>query len=463
MAKKLSEINNAVIALTSDSTIHGLPRVFKSKLTIVKLIWLACFVCSGCICAYASLKTIQSYFDYQVITNIQTFKEKPAMFPAITLCNLNQFNRNKSIDQINFYSFKNLKNFEKNYFLINDYFNYNDTVKQSIGYDLNETLIKCTINSNNCDSSEFEWIFLPFSNGGNCFRFNSGKNSKGQSIDLKRITQSGSSNGFRLELFLGNPNTIAPFIENSGYHVNVNNQTAHIKISEGYDIAAGMETNIILNRYYNSLKPYPYSECRDGEFDSDLYRALTKLNKTYSQSDCHDLCYQKFLIQECQCHSNSLDNLGSTVYCASESQQVCSLRVWTQFLASNVNEKCSQYCPLECDSMGYQLTITTSLYPTKRYAESELMTNPTIKSKFLNETLTYDLIKQSVLSLNIYYDQLEYTASSQDAKTELYDLVSNLGGLFGLFLGVSFLSIIEIFEILIEIISILISKAKTSP
>jgi hypothetical protein len=37
-------------------------------------------------------------------------------------------------------------------------------------------------------------------------------------------------------------------------------------------------------------------------------------------------------------------------------------------------------------------------------------------------------------------------------------LISNIGGILGLFLGISFLSFVEIFEIFYEILIILISK-----
>jgi len=38
----------------------------------------------------------------------------------------------------------------------------------------------------------------------------------------------------------------------------------------------------------------------------------------------------------------------------------------------------------------------------------------------------------------------------KDAKIEIVDLVSGIGGLLGLFLGMSFLSLAEIIEIIIE-------------
>jgi len=86
------------------------------------------------------------------------------------------------------------------------------------------------------------------------------------------------------------------------------------------------------------------------------------------------------------------------------------------------------------------------------------MNNPIITSKFPNETLTYDLIKQSVVSLNVYYDQLSYTQISKEAKLDLVDLISGIGGLLGLFLGISFLSFAEFIEMIIETIVIISTK-----
>ena len=90
------------------------------------------------------------------------------------------------------------------------------------------------------------------------------------------------------------------------------------------------------------------------------------------------------------------------------------------------------------------------------------MNDPRITSKFPNETLTYDLIKQSVLSLNVYYDQLSYTQISKDAKLDLVDLISGIGGLLGLFLGMSFLSFAEFIEIILEALVISLNEPKIS-
>jgi hypothetical protein len=51
-----------------------------------------------------------------------------------------------------------------------------------------------------------------------------------------------------------------------------------------------------------------------------------------------------------------------------------------------------------------------------------------------NDDLRQDL-KENVARVVIFYDELKETIITQDIKVQLSDLVSNVGGLLGLFLG----------------------------
>ena len=51
-----------------------------------------------------------------------------------------------------------------------------------------------------------------------------------------------------------------------------------------------------------------------------------------------------------------------------------------------------------------------------------------------------------------------YTYISQQSKMRVFDLFSNVGGLFGLFLGMGLLNLVEIIEIFSEVICILFIK-----
>ena len=64
--------------------------------------------------------------------------------------------------------------------------------------------------------------------------------------------------------------------------------------------------------------------------------------------------------------------------------------------------------------------------------------NPIFKSKYETNEISYRSLKNTILEVTVYYEDLSYTMISQTAKTNLIDLISNCGGLLGLFIGTSF-------------------------
>ena len=133
-----------------------------------------------------------------------------------------------------------------------------------------------------------------------------------------------------------------------------------------------------------------------------------------------------------------------------------SLAKFARFYIQDVAIKCSE-CPLECESEFYTLTTSSLDYPTKIYADM-LSSQGAILSRFNNKKPTYQQIKQSIASININYNQLGYTEVKEAQKITAIDLVTNVGGTMGLFMGLSFLSFIEIIELLIEIIFVFFEK-----
>jgi acid-sensing ion channel 2 len=77
----------------------------------------------------------------------------------------------------------------------------------------------------------------------------------------------------------------------------------------------------------------------------------------------------------------------------------------------------------------------------------------------LNNSISFDDLAKSVARIQIFYDELQETIISEKIKTQSFDLVSNMGGTLGLFLGLSFLSLIEIFEILFQVLFIYFDKS----
>ena len=83
-------------------------------------------------------------------------------------------------------------------------------------------------------------------------------------------------------------------------------------------------------------------------------------------------------------------------------------------------------------------------------------------SYFVNEnTMYYETSNE--IHISSYYRSLKYIKIKQTPKMKEFDLISNIGGIFGLFIGISFVSLFELCELLMEIlISLFINKKITT-
>ena len=67
-------------------------------------------------------------------------------------------------------------------------------------------------------------------------------------------------------------------------------------------------------------------------------------------------------------------------------------------------------------------------------------------------------LQNNTLKLFVYYKNLKYSEIKQIPKTQFSDLVSQIGGTLGLFIGFKLLSCIEILQFLLEIVFIFFKK-----
>ena len=99
--------------------------------------------------------------------------------------------------------------------------------------------------------------------------------------------------------------------------------------------------------------------------------------------------------------------------------------------------------------MSYSISSYSEYYPA-----TGIIGNKTKEENYFEKYKTYEELNQNLIIIYVYYKELKYTLINQQPKTETFDFISKIGGIFGLFLGISFMSFIEILEILFEIINI---------
>ncbi len=89
-------------------------------------------------------------------------------------------------------------------------------------------------------------------------------------------------------------------------------------------------------------------------------------------------------------------------------------------------------CPIECDSISYKIEQNSFQIPNNYSINNQLDIN-----KYVN--------------ILINYQNNQYTLISQSPKMQLFDLMSSVGGLISLFLGFSFLTLIEFIDVIFKI------------
>ena len=120
----------------------------------------------------------------------------------------------------------------------------------------------------------------------------------------------------------------------------------------------------------------------------------------------------------------------------------------SQLLEWKIN--CSDNCPLECETISYSTTQQAIDY--KPSPSRFLKSKEAIKQLNNISGISDEMLRRSMLSLYIYYEDLTYAEIGQIPKVTGPDLISDIGGTLGLFLGVSLMSFVEVIELAMMIL-----------
>jgi len=210
-------------------------------------------------------------------------------------------------------------------------------------------------------------------------------------------------------------------------------------LPNGFNLATGFQYEISIKRIFTNKLGQPYNNCLKNvksidSFDSDLFRYILKsTNYSYRQEDCF-MYYTGIELFKYFNITNRTDRWENIIY-EYPSYSDYLLVIYKNLMKKGISESSATDCPLECDSIKYEISHSFNKLIIK------------------NETSFSNRVK-----LLVYYERPEYTVIDQIAQMNVFDLISNIGGNLGLFIGISFLSFAEIIELLVEIIFIIIFK-----
>ena len=252
-----------------------------------------------------------------------------------------------------------------------------------------------------------------------------------------------------------------------GLLVFIHNKSLPPSLSQGVYIKAGEMTFLSVKRTFKSKYPWPYSHCMSSpsslSSSRQFYDFILSSGYSYRQQDCIDLCIQKQIIIECKCfflkYKNPYSNLNENgTYsqldpCLNLTEAEC---VSDQLNALDVDECTTQMCPLECDTIEYDVSLSSATSPTLntylnlpqefRYFFEAYF------SELKNQTLSYNLYQTLFVSFSVYYSSMEYEYVSERPDMGLSDLFVQIGASLGMFISFSVFTFVELAEVLIRIL-----------
>jgi len=151
---------------------------------------------------------------------------------------------------------------------------------------------------------------------------------------------------------------------------------------------------------------------------------------------CRNLKYNEIN----SCNNCSLKDLEENFHrkCYNKNNEKCINRFINDF---NRLDLCSDYCPLECDSLKYE--VTHILRPL-------LATGGCSLGSGYENFITYENVTRTFFSIVVYFEDLKYTLITQKPTITFLDLIFNIGNILGLFISFTFITCLEIFEVFTE-------------
>lgn len=306
--------NEHIKALVKDSLYNSISqaciKIVHTPYRLVQLYLITLILVVASTCAYLVIASILTYLSFDVTTTTRHYYETPTLFPKVTICSANIFTTRESLEflhEINrkhgpplfFSSSSNLSFDEKQdaYKKINTKGVYlmnakstSISTRKSLGKRLSDILLSCTFNEQErCDEADFTWRFDR--DFGNCWTFN--ESPRGRAPRNSSIA--GTFNGLHLEMYVNFYEGLSEFnsyVNNGmGAIVRVENNT--YETDQTYyltRVAAGMSTDVSVERHFKFYLPKPYSNC-DANFElTDLYRLIDDSEYNYDQQSCFVQC-----------------------------------------------------------------------------------------------------------------------------------------------------------------------------
>ncbi|KAK6989342.1 amiloride-sensitive sodium channel subunit alpha [Biomphalaria glabrata] len=493
------------------SSLNGVPFIMQSRHCLVKVAWSLLLVGAIGASIFHLYYLFSNYFEYQKYSQVQ-LKFDSLKFPAVTICNVNMMrisqkrfaseeiqslfqteikwnSSNKSLNNTTdsdlnkkAYELDNeeiqhiaddddlvpdmsnpcllewVKDKERelcqhcsycwdqgqlsnsSLYEIDDYFQYlfnkqSMDIRQQIGHQKEGLIRMCSFAGRMCGYELFQQVVSP--QYGNCY-----------TLHHENFTsrKSGIAGGLELILSLETDEYTPAITSDVGARVIIHEPgTAPFLDDNDIAVSPGMHTFIALKKVEIIRIGEPFSSC--------ISESHTVLDYKYTKPACQKACEQMHIKDRCNCIDSDLDqSMTNTTMSQCKSKE--DLKCLYQVRCELETKKDSCNCTDLCRESTYEKTIATLQWPTDSYVNyiRPSVCNASKPPSFCKLNISNAALRDELVKLNIYFGDLNYEELADEPNYEITNLLSDIGGSIGLWIGMSVLSVFELIHLALELI-----------
>ncbi|XP_071179225.1 FMRFamide-activated amiloride-sensitive sodium channel-like [Mytilus edulis] len=314
--------------------------------------------------------------------------------------------------------------------------------KVEMGHHIEDMLISCTVGKYKCYASNF--TVLQHDVYGNCYTLKTGS---------LKIAKAGPTNGLSLILYMDKEEYLKQISEGYGARVLVHDKDTYpYPLEEGFFVPSSSETQIGLRMVTIERQDKPYGNCTE-----DTY--IRKYGYKYTRSFCQTLCSQELFFKTCGCYEDDVTELYYQIK-TGVTEKFCETRQEIKCMnkerARQNRQKAECDCKNPCREHQFLKTISYRNWPTEDYMFTlkdgvcdRLPAQCKDASALYGQT---ELYRKSLnyVKIDIYYEDLNFERIVESPEIENAQFASDVGGAVGLWIGLSFLSMFEVVQLLLE-------------
>ncbi|XP_063289571.1 amiloride-sensitive sodium channel subunit gamma-2-like [Pelobates fuscus] len=483
-AMTLEKLGKTVVHHTSA---HGIPNIFRSRHWFRRLVWLTFVSFALCCALWQCTEMVMTYYTYPSHEKIMLISSAKLKFPAVTICNLNSVklsslkrsftmatslhdsglelthrrNRSHSNNGSSEFADEHIQYTSAFNKFASEFNQLSDEQKVEMGHQLEEMLIFCSFHGQECNSSYFS-MFINYKFG-NCFTFNSQKPVEFRANPVStqqplNITKAGFMYGLHLELFIEQIEYVRDITHAAGIRLLIHDQTQMpFPEDEGVNVPPGAETDIGMMKVHIERLKAPYgSQCTEGENIKNFYKEA--YGAGYTREACKRTCAQQNIMDNCGCSHWEFAypkelfvpkcNLSDTAV------RQCVKLYEFKFAHDELN--C--HCPLQCKEELYELTVSGSQWPSTAFIENFAKELKEMGGHMKDIADNPALIRDNFVKVVVYFKQLNFELIEEEPSMTEINLISNMGGLVGLWVGFSVCTLAEFFELFLDVLLLFIRR-----